>query len=320
MLRCAAIKALRRAKIILGSVLLIGLCSATMHAQLSACQARAVVVNVRNNHGNFVSGLRVENFKVRVHGSATKVLSANTGTPMHRVVVLLDLSGSMGYEDKIKSSRFTAGELVHSLSGDPQFALILFADQVMNPVPFGHSQREVLSAIDSATSSPHVGKTILWDALWQASRLFGTPQDGDAIVVATDGGENGSQVSLHVLRNELLSRGVRVFFLNVGQEKFFRTEEESMGSNSLISLSESTGGAAVEVADNDDIQNFRTAHAVEDLIANYYVLQVSPSAPIEKSEPLRVEIFDSSGQKAKHVSLTFPEKIEPCTTPANTGR
>lgn len=306
------------ASTILGFGVLFLLRAVCLNAQGNACQALNVVVNARDRQRNFVRGLQSTRFRAAVRGKDAKVLSVSAGGPLHRVVVVLDLSGSMGYKDKVKSSHFTAAELVHSLPGDARFALVSFSKEVLDVVPFGHSRAEVISAINAATFSPHVGPTPLWDALSHASKLLGIPEIGDSVVVVSDGGEQGSKTHLHDVEREFLLKGIRIFYFDVGVEKFF-ADEERINLDVLGTLSEATGGTEVSIADNNDVQNFGTIHGVEDLIANYYVVRISVPEPLDKSASLKLEIVDSSGAKNKHTSLMFPRKLTACDAQRRTS-
>jgi Mg-chelatase subunit ChlD len=279
-------------------------------AQSGTC-VQSVIVNARDRRGNFVRGIQAANFLVKVRRHDAKVLSVGTGPRTHRVVIVLDTSGSMASGLRPSISRFMTGELVHSLPGDSHFALIVFAGRVLEKIPFGHAGEETNSAIDRATAARHAGQTSLWDALLQAADLFGAPQFGDSIVVATDSDDNYSKTSRDLLQRACVAKGIRIYFFQF-IDHYFASEEEGGGAQIASILTEEVGGFGVNVGDLSPAQEFIATHNIEDLIANYYILKISRSDNGEKVSDLQISLVGPSGHKRKDAELIFPHKVPGC--------
>ena len=82
------------AKLLLSSALPILLSSA--FAQPSTTANRSLMVNVLDRSGNAVRDLTKENFQVKINKQPVVVLGAEYSLAPRRIVVLLDMSGSMG--------------------------------------------------------------------------------------------------------------------------------------------------------------------------------------------------------------------------------
>ena len=61
---------------------------------------RPIVVNVFDMHGRVISNLTKENFRVRLNGKPAAVLDARYSVAPRRIVILLDMSGSMTGEKR----------------------------------------------------------------------------------------------------------------------------------------------------------------------------------------------------------------------------
>ncbi len=58
--------------------------------------SRAIVVNVLDQSGNAIKDLTKDNFRIKINKQPVQVLSASYELAPRRMVVLLDMSGSMG--------------------------------------------------------------------------------------------------------------------------------------------------------------------------------------------------------------------------------
>jgi von Willebrand factor type A domain len=293
-----------------------------VYPQQRSCRNQAILINARDKHGNFIRGLRVGDFEVKVEGKGSNLLAANAGPGPGRVVVVLDTSASMDTVGKRQIARFTAGELVHSLSGNPQFALVVFGDHVLETVPFGHSRREIMSTVGRVTSSPYkdIPSKIL-DAMRYAGDLLTPPQVGDSVVLVSDGGVIGdhySKTSLDALERAFWAKGIRIFVFELPVEYspafygFLTEEQEGSGYEALDQLAKVTGGAIVIVRDTDGALLFFAAHNIEDRIANYYVLHLAGLPTSQQSAALELKLVDASGQKRKDAQLAFPKRLPLC--------
>src|SRR5262245_48190564 len=97
-------------------------------------QTRTLLVNVLDRQGNAVRDLSKENFRVHVNGKPVVVMDAAYSTAPRRIVVLLDMSGSMaGDSDRSKKwqiVREAVSDLLEQTPPDVPIALLTFSDHV----------------------------------------------------------------------------------------------------------------------------------------------------------------------------------------------
>ena len=182
-------------------------------AECSAC--RTWINNAHDKQGFFIRRLKADNFRATIHGKDASVITARPGPGPGRVVIVIDVSGSMDEVPKRQIARYTTAELVHSLQGDPRFALVLFGSHVLGTMPFGHSRQEIMAGIDYAVNGYPVPlkerRSAIRDALIHASDLLSPSQTGDVVVLASDGEENASKTSDSKLMETFRSKGIRLF-------------------------------------------------------------------------------------------------------------
>ncbi len=237
------------------------------------------------------------------------MLSHGAGTL--RVVILLDKSGSINSEVKLKTEKLIAGELIRSLPETTQFALVAFGSRVLETLEFGHSRAEILSAIDRLTSSPGEGETALFDALLHSSDLLGPAQIGDSVVVLSDGQDNRSKASFATVQLAYWSKGIRMFLVEF-IDNYFQTREEKSGEEDSAELSIGTGGMVRRIARPEAGEILSATREIEDALSNYYLVQVGLPQSGREAISLQLELMDSSGRRRKDVRLSFPQKHLPC--------
>jgi hypothetical protein len=213
-----------------------------------SCQQRSVIVNPRQE-GKLVSGLQASSFRGSLQGRSVKVLSAKVNTEAPRIVLLLDLSGSVNRNNhKLDTEQFLAENIV-TTSFIPHLALVLFSDRLLDSVGFDHAPKAIEQRL--ANLKDGQGPTALFDSLAYSAGIFHTREPGDAIYVITDGGENHSSSHAKDVEKELLSKGIRLFvFLVSAIKPPLVSEEEQQGYSDLQRLAEVTGGSIVNAEYN----------------------------------------------------------------------
>lgn len=301
-----------------------------LHSQQNTCENRAIVVNAHDENGFFIRQLEAANFKATIGGKDSAILAEKLGPAPSRVVVVLDVSSSMNAGASRQISLYTTGELVHSLSGNADFALVVFGSRILETIPFGHSRKQVMAAIDNAVRTPRDflkdRQPSFRDALLYASNLLTPPKIGDSVVLASNGGYSGdreSKTTADKLERALWSKGIRVFVLEPPAPHlqyyygfFVDQEHADAGPAELSEIAEGSGGSVVTFSDADGPRMFLSTHNVEDQIANYYLLQLAPLPEVRKPEEFRLELVDASGKKRKDATLLFSHKLLPCTQTA----
>lgn len=203
------------------------LCVSTCAASAQVPETHVVPVTVVTADGKPVTNLRSQNIRVRNRDVQVKSFSLDAGP--RRIVLLMDISGSMGSTDHGKLRLTVALELARlllsSISAEDSLALYQFGDSPREIVAFTHDLGAIRQAMDSVSvpqENEMVGLTNIGDAL---NAILMNSQEalafGDSIVMFTDGefdSDNGKQRALSSFTTALARRGVRVFLV-LAQEK-----------------------------------------------------------------------------------------------------
>jgi hypothetical protein len=176
-----------------------------------------------------------------------------------------------------------------------------------------------MDSIDRTVNSPpgrlKDRQTAIRDALFYAGNLLNPPQTGDSVVLASDGFDNHSKISIRALELAYRTKEIRFFVFEPPPEhpSEFLAPLEQASKDNLLDLAALTGGAVVLIPDADGPRMFVATHNIEDQIANYYLVELNPSQEIRKLTELKLELVDSSRNLRKDVELAFPHKLLPCS-------
>src|SRR5207249_11585890 len=109
--------------------------------------------------------------------------------------VSLDMNGSVRYE--WGSIKYSTKKFIEHLKPEDKFALVIFDEQARLKMDWGNSS----SRIDAVLSSVYCkGNTALWDAIWLVcTEVFKGVQEKKAVIIMSDGLDNGSSVSFSAL-------------------------------------------------------------------------------------------------------------------------
>jgi len=303
----------------------------------NTCLQRTVTVNVVGSDGVPLRNLTRDDLKVRYGNHAPSILDLTYREASRRVVILLDVSGSMsgeqfgGGHDKWQIARTAAGELATSLPQGSQVALIAFAEKAVTEVPLSADPKLIYEWLNRETSRnpDHLkGETALYDAILTGRKLLEPAQDGDAIYVITDGGENASRARLSGVEKALAAAGVRLFAFLLAAGEVISIDEQA-GIRDLDELTRNTGGWIVSVDATHMSSNYSPlswrydyekakgqiafyAQLFSREISGFYQLKLQIPEDPRKPWRLEVELTDTHGQRRKDVTLAYPRKIYPC--------
>jgi Ca-activated chloride channel homolog len=142
-----------------------------------------------------------------------------------RVVLAVDVSGSMNEQGKIAAARDGAAAFVSSLGERDEVALMTFNSQptwAMQPTSVATARPQLLKTIGGLFAD---GGTALYDAVDRACGSFKTnptPSRISAVVVLSDGADRNSSVTLETLLERIKfdseGQAVRVFTIGYGSD------------------------------------------------------------------------------------------------------
>ena len=312
--------------------LMLSLWAVPSPAQEDPCLNRTVAVSVTTEDGQLVKGLTEVNFQAKLpgrHGGAIDIASVTYRIGLHRIVVLLDTSGSMmssPHDPKWPTAMLAVKSLLASATSQTSIAFYTFAARVNDAVDFAQGPKAVVAEVQKLQSPDWLrgkgigGKTALLDTILMAVRLLQPPHHGDAIFLVTDGGDNASKSRARDVFDALQGSGVRVFVIGLFEtpELRGRTPEEEGGPAFLFRLVQSSGG---------DWWWWRTDQIERDIparvrllaqeMAEFYALRIKLPEPIDKSRDWKLVLSRYDTKKKAAIRLIFPHQLAPCTAPAH---
>jgi Mg-chelatase subunit ChlD len=321
-----------------GFALLLG--AGNFNAQDNPCLNRTVAVNVMTEDGRLVKGLTASNFRAKLNGKPIDITSVDYDDGPHRVVILLDVSGSMtGSYDRgpWPAAMAVLKSLLSSASSQTSFAFCTFARDMEVTVQFGKGSKAVIEALQKLETtdwSPPKGPgryTALWDAISRAVDLLRPSQPGDAIFLVTDGGENVSKERDREVKDALVRSQARLFtFLTLELLPVGRPLESVNGPEVLQDWARSTGGdlfyypprqrlspnlvpdAELEMRAENPKLIPEAARLLAEEMSEVFAVHIKLPEPIEKPRDLKLEIVNALGKKHPPVRIVYPHKLAPC--------
>jgi len=210
-------------------------CAPTGNAQAvgpAACRVR-VPITV-----NDPSAPQPEDFlrvRIRSRDKTVKVVATQAAKGSRRVVVLLDLSGSMATDHPIvgddiwEEARSLAREFLAAMQPEDWAALHIFATRHEVVIPLTQDVGSVMRALDElpkpASEDARVRAGYYTDAVGAVGMAVDQTkqlESGDVILLISDGQGNTGRMEMGPLAADLSGRGLRVSLLRVGPEPDFR--------------------------------------------------------------------------------------------------
>ncbi|MGH9494365.1 MAG: VWA domain-containing protein [Candidatus Sulfotelmatobacter sp.] len=289
--------------------------------------SRSIIANVIDSHGHAVDDLRKENFALFLNGKPAALSSARYNVAPRRIVVLLDVSGSMEgtiTNGKWKLAEEAARELLSQREDHAQIAMVTFASEVQKIYDFQQGRTAISKWLVDNADRPANGKrrkTALFDALGWALKLFGAAQQGDAIYAITDGGDNASSLAARQIQKVILQSGVRVFALLFVAPGLSPREEQ--GENDFAGMIRDSGGQAFIISgrpvhgiwgaqydyDRLNRENVKTYAAnLNTQINGFWILDLT--APISsKTAKVKLLVKGHTGKELTNATLTCPRVL-----------
>jgi hypothetical protein len=302
-------------------------------AQLENCQHRTLTVSTGSTDGSSVPLLDNANFEGTIGKKSIHVNSAVMNREPVRVILLLDISGSMqglitGHEDNYSVE--LARDLVANMPPESAIGLGFFYTELV-PVLRPTSDRKALKfQLEGLRSHPESlrGKTALLDAVLGSVKMFDHPQPGDVIYVITDGADNASRITTNHVSQTLAEAGIRLFayaFQNVQ-----RTVGKELGPGFLQQVVRDTGGTiVVHMSWGVGSLQLRGPPTLIDKsgkltqlgsslgsqyrqMANFYQINFDLPETLKKPREWKLGVAGFEKFQREHIVLTYPHMLTAC--------
>lgn len=302
-------------------------------AQETPCLQRTLPVTVLDSHGFRMQGLTTADFQAKYRGQPVKILSNHHDSRPHRVVILLDTSGSMrgevaGREWKMASR--VAAHIGQSNLKNTSFALVVFSDSVREQIDFSKDNSAVANRLldiwsDTSYAQKSVrGQTALLDAILSALRLLGDSRYSESVYVISDAGDNVSRSHLENVRKALASGGVRLHVTLLAPETPFSVIPPQYEDNAkdLTDLATESGGLVLGPLGLDrsgyDVPEPQRRAIANQLSLMYLgmtdndVIEIELPQSADKWRKWSLELSPATKKLYKDLLIVYPQQLSPC--------
>jgi Ca-activated chloride channel family protein len=228
-----------------------------------------VVINatVVDKSGQFVPGLKRNDFKIFEDGAEQKVLTFTAEETPFAAALLLDTSGSM--EARMTLGRSAAIRFLDGLRDEDVAAVYNFDSKVEQIQDFSPG-RDLPARVFALKTKL---MTALNDAVLRASDdLAKREEKRRAIVVLSDGGENYSSASADKALDHALHAGATIYAVNMGEKGPGR----DMAATSILKrFADKSGGRYVDTPGGQELRDAFTEIASE--LGHQYTLAYRPT-------------------------------------------
>jgi VWFA-related protein len=239
-----------------------------------------VTVTVADGHGKFVRNIPKSAFRVSEDGHPQTVNHfASEDVPLE-LVAAIDISGSMApVMPKVKKA---VKEFLGDVPPEDQVTLLGFNDSIFTLTRKTTDPAERIKAVDRLAPW---GSTALYDVLLRGVEMLGRQTGRKALVVFTDGEDQGSHATINDVERRLQSSDVTLYMIAQGRGVTLEPLKRVMER-----LSVPTGGRALFT---DSIDELHTAFAdLLDELSNQYLLgyQSTNSKRDDQWRKIKVEV------------------------------
>ncbi len=219
-----------------------------------------VTVSVTDGHGRFVRGLPESSFRVFEDEHPQKISHFVSENVPLELIVAVDISGSMtAAMPKLKAA---VKEFLEAVPSGNQVTLLGFNDTVFTLTRRATSAGERLKAVDRLAPW---GSTALYDVIIRSADMLGRQTGRKAIVLFTDGEDQGSHATIADVERRLQSSDVTLYMIGQGSGVSRETLKTVMER-----LANPTGGRALFT---ESVNELRGAFArLLDELSNQYLL------------------------------------------------
>jgi VWFA-related protein len=242
-----------------------------------------VTVSINDGHGHFVRGLPQSLFHILEDGRPQPITHFASDDAPLELVAAIDISGSMAPAmPKLKKA---VKEFLTAVPRRDQVTLLGFNDSIFTLTRKATDPDDRSRAVDRLAPW---GGTALYDVVLRGVEMLGRQAGRKALVVFTDGEDQGSHATIGDVERRLQSSDVTLYMIGQGRGVTLEPLKKVMDR-----LSTPTGGRALFT---DSIDELHIAFAdLLDELANQYLLGYAPTNTAKDDTWRRIKV-DVDGQ------------------------
>jgi Ca-activated chloride channel homolog len=257
-----------------------------------------VTVTVTDDSGHFVGGIPRSAFKIFEDGKPqTVTYFASEDVPLE-LIVAVDISGSMG--PSMPKLKRAVKDFLGAVPSNDQVTLLGFNDNV---IPLARKATDPADRIRAVDRLAPWGATALYDVILRGIDMLGRQTGRKALVVFTDGEDQGSHVAIEDVERRLQASDVTLYMIaqgrGISQEYLKRTMQR---------LTIPTGGRTFTTDSVDALQG--AFEELLDELSNQYLLGYPPTN-IKRDDTwreIKVQVDGHSGIRARQGYRATPYK------------
>ncbi len=271
-----------------------------------------IFYNVKDKHGLMIPQQKKEDFEILEDGKpqAIKYFTAESNQPL-TLGLLIDTSGS---QTRVLPMEKDVGEqFLKNVLRDKDLAFLISFDINVDLLQdFTNSTRELRTGLEKtrinagtggSTGIPGIGGgpvptsvprgTLLYDAIYLAADEKLKQEVGrKAMIILTDGGDQGSRTSINEAIEASQKSDVMVYVLLIAD----RNGEFPNGDSQMRKLSEQTGGRMIEVGNNEK-KLMEAFKQISDELRSQYSIGYTPTNNKPDGTFRKIEIKSKQGFK-----------------------
>jgi Ca-activated chloride channel homolog len=257
-----------------------------------------VTVTVMDDEGNLVAGIPRSSFKIAEDGKPqTITYFASEDVPLE-LVVAVDISGSMtAAMPKLKKA---VKDFLTAVPAKDAVTLLGFNDSVFALTRKSNDMAERARAVDRLAPW---GATALYDVIIRGIEVLGRQTGRKALVIFSDGEDQGSHVALEDVERRLQASDVTLYMIGQGRG----VTQENL-KKTMARLTVPTGGRTF-TSDNVDTLHNAFEELLEEL-SNQYLLGYPPTnaARDDTWREIKVEVQGHKNVRARQGYRATPYK------------
>jgi VWFA-related protein len=280
----------------------------------------SVDVVVTDNNGNFLTGLKKENFRITEDGTVQTITNFAPSESPITIVLLLEFS-KLGYEIFSYNAAYWASAFLGDLKPNDWVALETFNMRSKVEVDFTHNRDEVMQGL-STLYFPPFSESNLFDAVADVLDRIKDVKGKKSVLVLASGIDTFSRMTLDQVMKRIRETDATIFTVGVGEQLFMWAEASGGGGgfgqqldflqaeNQLKTFAAMTGGRSYFPRFDGEIPSIMQDVAAS--LRNQYSMAYTPSntALDGKYRKIKVELVAPDGgpltvkdQKGKKVKF-----------------
>lgn len=223
-----------------------------------------VYATVYDHKGEYVDGLKSDNFQVLEDGAPQRISTFENNTGAISCAILLDTTGSM--REVLPRVKNSVVRLIDDLGPQDSVAIYSFDEHLTVRQDFTTDKDSAKRAVLRTRAE---GKTALFDALSEAAEGLSVRRGKKALVVFTDGDDNSSLLTASDAVGRAKKLGIPLYAIAEGEAARAPKLEKILNE-----LSERTGGASYRAKNAGDIEH--VFQSIASALQHLYVISYKP--------------------------------------------